>query len=177
MEEQWKNIEGFPYYQVSNFGRVKSLKNGKERILKPKKHKTGYLHIALFKNGKHYWRLIHRLVAEAFLPNPNNLSDVNHKDENPQNSNLENLEWVDHKTNINYGTGIERRAKTQTNHQNSKTVFQYNLDGTFIREWPSLKEVQRQLGFNNGSISACCLGKCKTSYGFIWKYKNEEDQK
>ena len=172
MEEQWKDIFGFEgLYQVSNFGRVKSFKGCRgvqERILKPRKVANGYLQIALCKDGKHNWRLIHRLVAEAFLPNPNNLSDVNHKDENPQNSNLENLEWVDHKTNINYGTGIERRAKTRL-----KTVFQYRLDGTFVKEWPSLKEVQRQLGFNHGNISSCCNGRNKTSYGFRWKYKKK----
>lgn len=174
--EHWNEIEGFPYYQVSNFGKVKSLKFGKERILKPSKMPNGYLHVCLFKDGKPNWRLIHRLVAEAFIPNPNSLPCVNHKDENKKNNHVENLEWCDVKYNTNYGTRNERVAKAETNHpQKSKAVLQLSLDGTFVKEWPSAMEIQRQLGFRCGNISHCCLGgRYKTAYGFIWKYKNDE---
>lgn len=174
MEEKWKNIEGFPYYQVSNFGKVKSLKgygSVQERILKPMKKRDGYLQVCLHKDGK-FQKTVHRLVAEAFLPNPNNLSEVNHKNEDKTknvivlnedgsiNEEASNLEWCDHSYNVVYSK--------------AKAVLQCDKQGNFIREWPSTNEVQRQLGFSIGNISRCCLGKRKQAHGFIWRYKNEE---
>ena len=173
-KEYWKPVIGFEgLYEVSNFGRVKSLKRGKELILTPYTNRCGYLLVQLYKNGK-YRKQVHRLVAEAFLDNPNNLPCVNHKDENPQNNHVENLEYCDHAYNDNYGTRNKRIAKTNTNGKKSKAVLQYSLDGTFIKEFPSTNEVERQLGFAHGGIASCCRGECKKVYGFIWRYKNEE---
>lgn len=169
--EIWKPIEGFENYQVSTSGRVKSLnyrRTKQEQILKPRDNGHGYLHVHLRKDGKNYWRYIHRLVAEAFLPNPNNLPEINHKDENPYNNQIENICWTNHNGNINWGTHNERVAKA-----NSKSVLQYSLDGTFIKEWASTREVERQLGFNQGNIGKCCRGEYKTAYGFTWKYKED----
>ena len=166
--EEWKPIEGFEDYQVSTCGRAKSLKWGKERILRTKKTR-GYLCVNLYKEGKQYSKRVHRLVAETFIPNPNNLPEVNHKDENPNNNHVENIEWCTSEYNHNYGTRIERIAKAK-----SKAVFQYSLDGTLLQEFPSVNEVERQLGFAHGGIASCCRGECKKVYGFIWRYKNEE---
>ena len=190
MQEEWKNIIDYEgLYQVSNLGRVKSLNykhTGREKILKSSVDKIGYMYVGLCKNGKRKHYLVHRLVAEVFISNPNNLAQVNHKDENKHNNCVENLEWCDAKYNINYGTATERRRKTNTNHPSySKVVLQYDLNGNFIKEWPSTMEVQRQLGIRISHISECCKGGyfCKKrnkwvnvsqAYGFKWAYKKED---
>ena len=167
----WKDIKGYEgLYQVSDEGEVRSLGNGnsnssKERIIKPTKDKYGYLYITLCKNGKKKTIKIHRLVAEAFLPNPDNLPEVNHKDENKINNRANNLEFCDRKYNVNYGTGKKRSAEKL-----SKPVKQFDLQGNFIQEFPSANEVQRKFGYSHGNISSACSGKRKTANNFIWKY-------
>ena len=170
MKEIWKDIKNYEgLYQVSNFGRVKSLKFGKEKILKLLKHNCGYLYIGLHKdnNVKNYY--IHRLVAEAFIPNPDNLPQVNHKDENKLNNVVSNLEWCDAKYNINYGTARERSSEKMINGKLSKKVFQYDLEGNFIREWESVNETGRN-GFDSSAIAKCCKDIIKTYKGFKWSY-------
>lgn len=155
--EEWKDIKGFErLYQVSNLGNVKSLKFGKERILKPCKNKKGYLCVWLFKNGKGKIGRVNRLVANAFLPNPNNLPEVNHIDEDKNNNRVDNLEWMSTKNNVRYSQ--------------AKSVNQYTLDGRFIRTWDCINELFYQFGYNVSHIIECCKGKLKTSYGFLWKY-------
>ena len=165
LNEIWKPIKGYEgLYEVSNWGRVKSLKFGKERILKPS-IRHGYYFVGLSKNGIVKTYQVHRLVAEAFIDNPNNYKEVNHKDENKLNNSVENLEWCDRLYNVRYGTGIERRSKTQ-----SKPVLQYDLEGNLIREWKSVTECGMN-GYNYGNVAACCRGELKTYKGSIWKYK------
>lgn len=175
--EIWRDVIGYEgLYQVSNYGRVKSLNyhgGKKEKVLKPGKDRCGYLYVVLCKEGSHKKYKVHRLVAQAFIPNPNNYPCVNHKDENKTNNCVDNLEWCTYKYNTNYGTCIERSANSRINDKRSKPVLQYSLEGNFIKKWPSGREIQRQLGFNQGGISNCCLGKCNTAYGYIWRYKNE----
>lgn len=181
MEEQWKDIIGYEgLYQVSNLGNVKSLNynhTGKERILKKYKGQDGYLRNNLCKDGEIKHMLNHRLVAQAFIPNDDLFkTEINHKDENKTNNCLENLEWCTSKENCNYGSRNERMVKAQINHPNkSKQVVQYSLDGVFLKTWQSIHEIERQLGFANQNIIRCCKGKYKTSYGFIWKYKNDDE--
>lgn len=172
-------------YMVSNRGRVKSLdryvkhssgewqlKRG--RILKPAKDRNGYLKVQLSKDGKGKLFFVHRLVAMAFIPNPNNLPMINHKDENPSNNCVDNLEWCTQKYNVNYGTAIERmRKKNINNEKTSKPVLQYTTDGKFVREWPSMKECGRN-GYNIGDVCLCCRGKLNKHKGYIWKYKKED---
>ena len=171
MEEIWKDKKDYEgHYQVSNLGRVKSIKFGKEIILKQHINiKGGYYYVCLLKNGKHKNYYVHRLVAEAFLPNTDNLPQVNHKDENKLNNSVDNLEWCTNEYNHNYGTINERISQSQ-----SKPVLQYDLNGNLIKEWKSINECGRN-GFNQGDICKCCNGKRKTAKGFIWVYKNEED--
>ena len=172
-KEYWKPVVGYEgLYEVSNWGRVKSVNynhTGKEKILKQNQIKNGYKSVMLYKdgNGKNY--LVHRLVAEAFLPNPNDYKEVNHKDENKLNNSVDNLEWCTNEYNHNYGTINERISQSQ-----SKPVLQYDLEGNFIKEWKSVTECCRN-GYNQGHVGACCRDERKTHKGFIWEYKNEED--
>lgn len=159
--EEWLNIDGYPDYQVSNTGKVKSIKYGKERILKPL-NTNGYQRVILYLDGKVKRIYIHQLVSRAFLPNPENLTQVNHKDENPLNNNVENLEWCTQEHNINYGTRTQRAAKSK-----SKPVR--CIETNII--YPSIIEIQRKLGFSQGNICDCCNCKrYKTVGGFHWEW-------
>ena len=170
MDEIWRDIDGYEgLYQVSNKGRVKSLKWGKERILKPHDNGIGYLRVALRKESSLKFIIIHRLVAQAFIPNLENKPQVNHKDENKKNNCVENLEWATAKENSNHGTRNERVGDSR-----SKPILQYSKSGEFIREWKSAAEVERVLRINNSDIIACCRGKRKSAGGFVWKYKEKD---
>ena len=166
-EEIWKDITGYEgLYQVSDKGRVKSIGYGKERILKPGRDKDGYLFVILCKNHKMKCCRIHRLVSQSFILNPQNLPQINHKNEDKTDNKVDNLEWCSAKYNLNYGTHNQRMAETKSKH-----VLQYMKTGEFIKEWKSTMDVERNLGFVNASISRCCNGKCKSAYGFVWRYK------
>lgn len=168
--EQWKDIKDYKgLYQVSNFGRIKSVekvlvdgRHRKERILKPTKQSNGYYGVMLSNNTIKKRYLVHRIVAEAFLDNPDNLPQVNHKNEIKTDNRVENLEWCDGFYNIHYGTAIQRI---------SKPVYQYTLDGEFVKEWQSAHEIERQLGYHSSAISKVCRGIKNKHKGFIWKYK------
>lgn len=169
MEEVYKDIEGFEgLYEISNLGNVKSLVNNKgvarEKILKPFISGNGHLQVRLCKNKTSKLLYVHRLVAQAFLPNQHNLPCINHIDENKQNNVVSNLEWCTHKYNINYGTCIKRVAKAL-----SKKVYQYSKEGELIAVWKSTIECGRN-GYNNGSVASCCRGKRKSHKGYIWSY-------
>ena len=177
MEEVWKPITNYEVlYEVSSLGRIKSLNRiikgrwGRteisEKILKPATDKNGYLIVTLCKSGKQKTFKIHQLVAIHFIPNPNNFVAINHKDENPQNNNVDNLEWCDAKYNANYGTRNERLSKTK-----GSKVKQFDLQGNFIQTYHSVNYAQKTTGIKH--IYDCCNGKLKTSGGYIWRYEDE----
>ena len=179
--EIWKDITGYEgLYQVSNLGRVKSLPRvnrcvdkyytRKGKVLTGHPDKDGYLVVHLSKNGIERRFRVHRIVAKSFIPNSNKLPQVNHINEIVNDNRVANLEWCDCKYNIQYGTGINRRAKSQMNRHGAKKVLQFTLDGKFVREFPSNMEVVRVYGFRQSHINECCLGKAKTAYGYKWKY-------
>lgn len=172
--EIWKEIKDYPNYMVSNLGRVKNLNynhTGREKILKPKIDKDGYLLICLYKNGKQKFFRVHRLVYEAFYVEIPKGMQVNHINEIKTDNRLENLNLMTPKENINWGTRNERSIEKLINGKTSKPVLQINkTTNEVIAEFPSINEVQRQLGYSKGNISNCCLGKSKTHKGFIWKY-------
>lgn len=176
-DEIWRDVKGYEgHYKVSNLGRVRSLKYGKERVLKPKMNRKGYLCVSLCKNGKYKHCKVHRLVAIAFIPNPDNLPCINHIDECKNNNIETNLEWCDAAYNTNYGTGVERRAKKLTNRPDcSKRVYQYTKSGAFVRSYASTHEAARQSGIKQSDISRCCLNKPKhhTAGGYIWRYNSD----
>ena len=172
MEEIWKDIEGYEgLYQVSNMGRVRSLR---KNIILRQGITRGYERVVLSTNNIQKGYYIHRLVATAFISNPDNLYQVNHKDENKTNNRVDNLEWCTREYNYNYGTRGKRISLKNTNGKKSKITLQYDINGNLIKEWKSTMDVQRNLGFNQSSISKCCRGKYACAYGYIWKYKNEE---
>lgn len=181
MEEIWKDVKGYENkYQISNLGRVKSIERKtpfrnsfitiNERILKEIVDKDGYKVVNLYNKGKRKMFKIHRLVAEAFIPNPDNLPQINHKDENKQNNCVENLEYCDARYNINYGHRNTKASQTSFNGKKSKKVCQYTLCGELLKVWPSVHETGRN-GFDSTGVSSCCNGKIKTYKGFKWSFE------
>lgn len=166
MKEIWKDIVGYEeLYQVSNLGRVKSLKYDKEKILKQANNKQGYKIVTLHKDKKQTTKTVHRLVAKTFVANPNNYPCINHKDENLENNCIDNLEWCSYAYNNNYGTRSKRAGES-----NSKKVSQYDLKGNLIKVWDGIINAERKLKIFNTSIVECCKGRRKTAGGFKWKY-------
>ena len=179
MIEIWKTIDEYPDYMVSNMGNVKSFKYTNEQILKNCADKDGYLSVILCnENGKKGFR-VHRLVAQSFIPNPNNLPLINHKNQIVNDNRVENLEWCDVKYNNNYadrnikvGKASKKRmlGKFGKDSYKSLPVIQYTRTGELIRKWDCISEIEREIGIKHQDISKCCKGKQKTAGGFVWKY-------
>lgn len=182
MVEEWKPCVGFePFYEVSNTGKVRSLAVWSDKyqriikrpVLKMKKQETtkdGYKRVLLCYYGKHFHCAVHRLVAQAFIPNPDNLPCINHKDETHDNNHVENLEWCTYKYNSNYGTLPQRiKEHMKVNHPTAIKVYQFDMNGNFIAEYKSQKEAGRKLGIRGENISRNIKGKYKHAGGYIWK--------
>jgi len=183
-EEIWKAIEGYEgIYQVSSFGRVRSVKrtvkrlgrygnnstfNVKGEILSQWKRSDGYMSVTLRSGKKQKTYLVHRLVIETFNPNPDASQWINHKDENKSNNNISNLEWCTPSYNNTYNDIHLRK-----NMPYKKAVQQMTLDGKFIAEYESAAEAARQTGFSKGGISSSCNGEkgFANYHGYRWKYK------
>ena len=182
--EIWKNIEGYENYQVSNLGNVRNLNyngtKGNVKNLVPKKNNSGRLWVELWANGRGKIFLIHRLVGMAFIPNPDNLPQINHKDENPLNNCVENLEWCTASYNVKYSARLhpERfRNRHYSNHKGhgnklSLKINQYDLQGNFIRSWDNSRTIFLETGMSDWSITQCCRGNRHTAYGYTWQYAN-----
>lgn len=193
-KEVWKAVEGYEgRYEVSNFGRVKSLerkvlvrrKNGHyintvpEKILKPTLSvgvTGGYPTVKLMMNNKGKTVKVHRLVAQAFIPNPNNYQDVNHKDEDKTNNHISNLEWCSRRYNNEYGTRKKRiyshpnfkKTMKDLGKKRSKPVKATNIKTGEIRIYKSMLDAEKD-GFYNQNISRVCRGKAKTHKGYTWE--------
>lgn len=191
MKEIWKDVIGYEgLYQVSNLGNVMSLRSyggNCQRLMSPVGNGTGYLMVGLSKNKKQKHFLIHRLVAEAFIHNPENLDFVNHKDENKENNIVENLEWCTKPYNSEYSLKLHPERKRQYfNHfkdengnlkrydgkppQHKETVLQKDINGNPIAIYGCVDYAHRVTGIKSAAIIDCCKGKRKTAFGYIWEF-------
>lgn len=178
--EIWKDVVGYEnLYQVSNYGRIKSLdmklvykrhKNTtfrirKGKILTPAIMKNGYLRVEMSKNGVHKLNLVHRIVALSFIPNPNNYSEINHINCIKSDNRVENLEWVSSSQN-------KKHAFDNKLYKIEKPIVQIK-DGNIIKEWKSATQINKELGYSAQNIGKVALGKRKNAYGYQWKYKEK----
>lgn len=168
----WVPVPGYELtHRISNEGEIMSLNynhTGKPKILKQSKDRYGYMMVTLYSRetkSVHSYK-VHRLVAKAFIPNPYNFPDINHKDEDKTNNRVENLEWCNESYNQTYGTRNERMIQTRINNHFIKPVLCVETGVVY----QSSAEVQRTLGFWRGNISSACRGDLKTAYGYHWRY-------
>ena len=170
-KEIWKDIEGYEgLYKVSNMGNVKSLKYGKERILKAGKNRGGYLYVFLYKDGKAKNYTVHKLVGNAFLSNPQGYKELNHKDEDKTNNCVDNLEWCSRLYNNTYNDRAKKAGK-KIGKKLSKPVIAIDKRTGLVLEFSSALEAERETGIANGNIIQCCKGKRNSCGGFYWMYK------
>lgn len=171
MEEIWVDVKDYEgLYQISNCGRVKSLGNDKkrkEKILKYGNTGDGHLTVALSKNGKIKKPQIHRLVAQHFIPNPQNKPIAHHIDKNPENNNVDNIMWVTEEQH----KALHPEVFEKTEIICSKPIVQYTMDGQFVAEYKSAKEAERNTEIYQQNICACCNKQRKSAGGFKWQYK------
>lgn len=174
-KEVWKDIEGYEgLYKISNFGNVYSCRL--KRNMKQKTNK-GYKMITFCKNKTLKTYSVHRLVAMAFVKNPENKPEVNHKDENKTNNHVDNLMWVTPKENSNWGTRVERLTGEYGNNAMFKgKVVQISKEGKIISVFTSTRNAVEKTGIPEHSIRSCLSGRSETGYGYVWKYKNEVTQ-
>ena len=169
MEEIWKDIEGYEgLYRVSNLGNVYSYyvnRNLKAGI------SDGYKFVILNKNGNKKFSLVHRLVAMAFIPNPNNLPLINHKDENRLNCCVDNLEWCSYIYNATYNNAHVKRGQALSNH-----VYGYDNNGNLAYEYYGVREAGRQLNISNSYITDCCNNKIPVYNDIVWSYEKLNKQ-
>lgn len=182
MIEEWRNIKDYEgFYQVSNLGRVRSIDRVinnrffKGQIRKPKLDKYGYLVVNLSMNKKSKFYTIHRLVAKAFLENPNNFPEVNHKNEIKTDNCVENLEWCTTQYNSSYGSRAEKIIETRNKKELKKAekpVIMLTFEGKPINEYKSISEASRQNNISIGNLWSVLNGRLKHTGGYCWKYKN-----
>lgn len=190
LNELWEEISNYNHlYYVSNYGRILRLKHirmskryykkGKAyptKIFRVSKNKQGYVNTQINFGGYFKTFKVHRLVAETFIPNPENKPQVNHRDGNKLNNRVDNLEWCTNGENGKHAweNGL-RTKRIGNNNKFSVKVNQYDLDGTLIKKWNCINDISRELGIAHSLITSCCQNKQKTSHNYIWKYAMEEE--
>lgn len=180
--EEWRKIDGFVNYEVSNLGRVINIKRGK--LLKNRKDKDGYFNVIIHRDGKPYNHRVHRLVAKAFIPNPDNKPCIDHINTIRVDNRVENLKWCSHGENNNnpltkihiseslQGEKCYWYGKSGKQHHRSKQVIQFSSDGALKGIWGSILEAQRNTTIQQSDISRCCMGKLNTAGGYKWQYQD-----
>ena len=183
IKEKWKTIKGYDsLYAVSTLGNIRSMEktsiNGnllKPKMMKPARQSNGYISLVLHNNGFRKTHTVHRLVAVAFLKNPNNLKTVNHKNGKRDDNSVDNLEWMSQSDNCKHGFEKNGHVGSWTDkfgkdHHRSKVVIQMDLDSNEVARFYGTMEVERETGINNRGVADACRGKNKTAGGFKWKY-------
>lgn len=186
--ERWQDINHYKgLYQISNYGRVKSLdriikskryhKDGyhrKEHIMKVSDNGRGYLFVRLSKNNSSLHGYLHKLVAQAFIPNLENKPQINHKDGNKHNNNATNLEWCTNGENGQHAWDNNLRTRRfGTDNYASRKVIQFTLDYKPIKIWNCISDVEKIYGFSHSDISKNCRYKSKTCHNYLWRYYEE----
>lgn len=181
--EIWKDIEGYEgMYQVSNMGRVRALDRvkpnsggqiAKGHILPQSDNGHGYRFVSLWKFNKGRRFYVHRLVASAFIPNPNNFPIINHKDENKSNNRYENLEWCTQKYNINYGNHMKRLKESYIANGNNRPIDVYDKNGAFLKTFDCSNEVCKELGVHRRGLYLVCQGVAKSYKGYRFAFHGE----
>ena len=187
IDDKWVVCEDYPSYMINTKGEIKSLLTNK--TLKPSKHKSGYMHVGLRRDGVSKTVKVHRLLAKAFIPNPENKPHVDHINGVRDDNRLENLRWCTNQENQSFELARLNNSKALTGRKQSpeavakrantlqksigKRIEQYTLDGEYIKTFNSANEIQRQLGIWSAGVLKCCDGKFASSKGFIWKYAPE----
>lgn len=167
-KKYWAVKDGYLVNRDGSIYKLNWRNTGKMRKVEQWQDTVGYLYFHC--NRK--LTLVHRFIASCFIPNPDNLPCINHKNEIKSDNRVENLEWCDYKYNTNYGTRNKKSSESQKNNpKKSKKVYQYTKDGVLVKEWCSLHEIGRVLGFCIGDISRCCSGKLKSAYNHLWSLK------
>ena len=177
MEEQWKPVKGFENYQISNFGRVQSFsrKHRNGLILKPKVDRYGYETVCIGNLEGRKCPTIHRLVAMAFIDNPENKATVNHKDGIKANNIVDNLEWLTATENVqhSFATGLRNYSeddKWKMHLSKTRKVDQFDLDNNLIKTWDCIKHIMESMNTQYARIIDVCKGRKQNYRGFIWKY-------
>jgi hypothetical protein len=179
LNEVWKPVADFEgLYEVSNFGKVRSLyRNGTNGKCMMAHHCRGYERVNLWKNGQLTHKLVHRMVAEAFIPNPENKPQVNHINGNKADNNVSNLEWVTASENQIHARVSGLNSCVRNNPIHSKPVEMHSVKGELLKVFPSAAEAERQTQISHCHIVSCCAGKYgfKTAGGYVWKYHSGGD--
>lgn len=170
-------IKGFPNYFITDNGSIYSRKTGRFIKIKPAKDKKGYLRVSFWEHNKRITKKVHRLVAEAFIPNPENKPQVNHINGVKTDNNFKNLEWNTASENMQHshrvlGIKSSNYGKFGKDNHSSKAVVQIK-DDIIIAEFGSMREAERKTGIKASNIGACCKGQYKQIFGYQWKYKSE----
>ena len=171
--ETWKSIKGYEgLYEINILGVVKSLKRN---IIKKPLLDRGYLKYYLYNGSKYRYEYAHRLIAIAFIPNPNDYPVINHKNGDRSDNRIDNIEWCTQSWNIEHGYKILGRKCYLLGKKGIKSIFsvkvsQYSLNGVYLKTWDCIADAERELNMPRGKIGMCCVGSRKTTGGFTWKY-------
>ena len=160
---EWREVKEYSNYEVNQLGEIRHKK--RQKILKPRDNNGGYQYVNFKINGKNTNFAVHRIVANAFIPNPNGYTEVNHKDYNKKNNCVDNLEWVSSSQNKQHSYLKQENKKSR-----GKAVNQYTKEGIFLKTFDSVSDAAKELGCCVAAISNCCLGRTKTSQGFRWSF-------